>query len=351
MRILILVFLTSVSSCFGQADNALARVRALSLPMLKGDVPALYSPAAKTRAELYRSTLEAAHTWYETQLGIAVPVTLAVLDKPDWGQATPVPYPMPNSKPGLVTLPSRMEDFPGFAEMKVDADVLAQVISIHELGHLVADKEGIGARNPWINEMVANIFVAEYLAAHRPDLKPPAARDLPSPRYTSLADLDYLRFDGVSFSNYAWFQFQLNRLSSFVAQKRDLRPVVEQLKIAFPAETSGYLPLPEVLRRMEVVAAGFTGTLGLLSRPATITKIRESACSDAATREGASTFLVVDNRTASEIGVSQSGKDPIRVPAGRWQRLAVGVGEQVSLSNGTCLMTLNEPALAVIGKD
>ena len=152
----------------------------------------------------------------------------------------------------------------------------------------------------------------------------------------------------MSFTNYAWFQFQLNRLSLFVAQKRDLRQVVEQLKIAFPLAKSDYLPLPEVLLRMETVAAGFTGTLGSLSAPTRITKINESTCGNSAPLEDAPAFLVIDNRTFSEIVVSHGGKNPIRVAAGRWRRLNVEVGEQLRLSNGSYFLASNEPTLAVI---
>src|SRR5438046_1322390 len=106
--------------CFGQAESPLERLRSLKLPTFAGSVPVVYSAAEKARAERYRSALEPAHRWYETQLDMRVPVTLAVLNRQDWERATAVPYPMPNSKPGLVTLPSRIEDFPGFAEMQMD---------------------------------------------------------------------------------------------------------------------------------------------------------------------------------------------------------------------------------------
>ncbi len=339
-----------LSLCFGQVESPLARVRALNLPSGEGNVPVIYSPARKARAERYRATLAAAHEWYQAQLGVSVPVTLAVLDKQDWQRATSIPYPMPNSKTGLVTLPSQMEDFPGFSEMKADANILAESISFHELGHLFADKAGIGSRTPWLNELVANIFAQGYIAAHQPALiayiSPPPPDSL-SPRYTSLADLDYL-YEGVSFSNYAWFQFHLNRLGAFVARTRGLRQVVEELKIEFPAATTGLLALPEALRRLELVAPGFTDALGPLSKPTTIARVKVSSCVDAVKGRGGLTFLVIDNRTSRDIAVTQGGKVPIRVIAGKWRRLSVEVGEMVALSNQSCLAVRNEPSLAVI---
>jgi hypothetical protein len=283
---------------------------------------------------------------------VRVPVTLALLDRADWERATSVPYPMPNSKPGLVTLPARMEEFPGFAEMGSDADILAETISFHEMGHLFAAREGIRPGNAWINELVANIFAQAYIRSHQPGMEaylPAPHRDFPTPRYTSLADLDYL-YDAVSFSNYAWFQFQLNRLAFEIAQRGELGQIVERLKIAFPAAKSDHLPEREAIRRMESVAPGFSETLGPLSKPATIAKAAESVCGNPGSGEGAATYLVIDNGRSSQIVVSQAGKSPIHVGAGRWQRLSVRAGEQLRLSNGNCIVAPNEPALAVVNK-
>jgi hypothetical protein len=348
--VLALVVCSCAASCFGQAETPLERVRALRLPTVGGSVPVIYSVAAKARAERYRTALETAHRWYEAQLGIGVQVTLAVLDRRDWARASSVPYPMPNSKPGLVTLPARMEDFPGFTTMGQDADILAEVISFHEMGHLIAAKVGIQPANGWVNELVANIFAQEYIGARQPGMKAYLPRPVPdtlSPRYTSLADLDYLQ-GSLPQSNYAWFQFQLNRLAFLVAQKRDLRQVVEQLRIAFPAGPNGRLPLQETLRRMEVVSPGLKDALGLLAGPATMAKVQELPCLDSAITAGAPTLLVIDNRTSHETLVLQAGKDPIRVAAGRWQRLDVMAGEQLKLATGRCLVALSEPTLAVI---
>lgn len=348
--VLALIVCFSAVSCFGQAETPLERVRALRLPTLDGSVPVIYSVTAKERAERYRAVLDTAHRWYEAQLGIRVPVTLAVLDQRDWSRASSVPYPMPNSKGGLVTLPARMEDFPGFAAMGQDADILTEVISFHEMGHLIAAEAGILAANGWVDELVANIFVQEYVLAHQPDMKAYMPRPVPetlSPRYTSLADLDYLHAS-LPQSNYAWFQFQLNRLAFFVAQKHDLRQVVKQLRIAFPAGPNGRLPLQETLRRMEVVSPGLKDALGLLAGPATIARTPELPCVDSSIAAGAPTLLVIDNRTSHETMVRRIGQDPIRVAAGRWRRLDVVAGEQLKLSTGRCLVASREPTLAVI---
>jgi hypothetical protein len=257
---------------------------------------------------------------------------------------------MPNSKPGLVTLPARMEDFPGFAAMGQDADTLAEVISFHELGHLIAAEEGILPASGWVDELVANIFAQEYIWAHQPAMKAYMPRPVPetlAPKYTSLADLEFLHAN-MPLSNYGWFQFQLNRLAALVAQKRSLPQVVEQLKIAFPASKSGRLPLQETFRRMASVSPGFMDEVGSLGGAATIAKVQESPCVDSAVREGAPAFLIVDNRTSHEMTVWRNGEDPIRVAPGRWRRLDIPAGTQLKLSTGRCLVASREPTLAVI---
>ena len=153
-------------SCYGQAESPLERVRALKLPTVDGDVPVIYSLTAKARAERYQATIATAHQWYEAQLGIHVPVSVAVLDRRDWELASSVPYPTPNSKGDLVTLPSRMEDVPGCREMGANADILAEAISFHEVSHLIAAQEGTLPANGWVDELVANIFAQEYVWAH-----------------------------------------------------------------------------------------------------------------------------------------------------------------------------------------
>jgi hypothetical protein len=351
LRIATLSVCVCAIPCFGQPGSALENLRALNLPVMEGTVPAIYSRSAKARAALYRSALETAHRWYEAQLGIQVPATLAVLDEHDWKRASRVPYPMPNAMAGLVSVPSRMEDFPGFAEMRVDAVILTETISFHEMGHLFAGHEGIRAGNPWVNELVANIFAQEYIQAHQPLLRAYLAdphAEAETPRYTSLADLDYLEHDGVSFSNYAWFQFRLNKLASLLAQKRNLRSLVEQLKVDFPAAQSDLLSLLEIVRRLENIAPGFSEALGPLSKPTTIARNQESACVEPSPRNSAVTYLIIDNRSASELVVTREGQSPIHLAGHRWRRLRVRVGEQVELSNGGCVVASNEPSLAVV---
>lgn len=84
----------------------------------------------------------------EEQLGVNVPVILVGADKDTWTEADRLPYPLPHSNmpwsassPEVIVVPARMEDYPGrelFPD--VDVDLAAEIISLHELGHLVADE-------------------------------------------------------------------------------------------------------------------------------------------------------------------------------------------------------------------
>jgi hypothetical protein len=283
---------------------------------------------------------------------MSVPVTLAVLDRQDWARASTVPYPMPNSKPGLITVPFRIEDFPGFAEMQADADILAEIISFHEMGHLFAHKAGIRSTHSWVNELVANVFAQAYILAHQPELESYRSAPIPaamSPRYTSLADLDYLNSD-MSFSNYAWFQFQLNRLGAFLAQQQDLRTAVRHLQAAFQATEDVHLTSREVLQHMESIVGGFADQLGLLSQPTTIRRVNESICHSGPLAEGAPSLLIVDNQTPGEVTVSRAGREPNAVGAWQSRRVKVVAGEQLRLSTGGCVLATDEPTVAVIQK-
>jgi len=149
-------------------------------------------------------------------------------------------------------------------------------------------------------------------------------------------------------SNYAWFQFQLNRLAAFVSQQHDLRSVVEQLKKAFPAREVANLLPSESFLRLESVAPGFTDQLGPLARPTSIPKVNVTACDDTTPVEGALSLIVIHNRTSREIVVSRAGKQHARIGAGQWQRVTVFSREPLRLSTGGCILALAEPTLAVI---
>jgi len=158
-----LVFTIGVKALLAQAAaDSLTRYRSLGLPESAGSVPVMYSQAAEPRAFRYREALAAAVNWYRERLKVTMPLTLAVADRDTWEKVQPagpgsVSYFMPYSTwrrsaggdiiEGLVSLPARIEDFPGFEAMKADPDLLAEAISFHEAGHISAHALGIGSQN------------------------------------------------------------------------------------------------------------------------------------------------------------------------------------------------------------
>src|SRR3954453_11170300 len=60
------------------ADSAPARLRAMGAVEVPGAVPVFFMPSAKQRALRLQKSLEAAHSWYERQFDIRVPIVLAV---------------------------------------------------------------------------------------------------------------------------------------------------------------------------------------------------------------------------------------------------------------------------------
>jgi hypothetical protein len=152
----------------------------------------------------------------------------------------------------------------------------------------------------------------------------------------------------MPFSNYAWFQFQLNRLAAFIAQQRDLRSSAQHLQTAFPATGIVHLTSREIFQRLENIARGITDQLGQLSDPTTIRKVKESACHSEPLVKGAPSFLIVDNRTSEDVTVWRAGKEPTAVGAWQSRRVKVVGGEQLRLSTGGCFVASEEPTLAVV---
>jgi hypothetical protein len=192
----------------------------MRLPESPGSVPVTYVPSAKERALEYQRDLQNANAWIEEQLGIRVPMVLAVLDRDRFnaeGGRWPVPHSKARPDPGIVYLPSRMEEQVG---PEPQAKAPGGYIAYHEAGHIFAARLGINSGTSLVNELIANFFMVGYIREKRPDLQsvlegPLPPRFVQTPRYTSLADLNYIH-SGVGAQNYGWFQKHLQRIASFL---------------------------------------------------------------------------------------------------------------------------------------
>lgn len=226
----------------GLSEPYLAQ-RGLPLLTIEG-LRVYHSPGAAAEARTYGQALAGALAWYRATLGPAGwdgEIVVAVLDAADWREMVALPYPVPHAERrwGLVVMPDSIASFPGFADWDLDATLLNEALTFHEVGHIIAPRLGLMAGNHWVEELIANLFLAAYARAERPDLEPilagvPPRFANPGP-FDQLFDLDSF-YAGGGLENYAWFQFRLAALADALVRGRDFAALVEALRQAFPRE-------------------------------------------------------------------------------------------------------------------
>jgi hypothetical protein len=324
------------------ALRASSKVRLLEAP---GPVPMVYVPSAEWRAVRIQKAAEEVYAWDEKQLHLHVPVTLYVLDKEMGERLGFRSYPLPDTDyaRGIIRMP----------DMGPPDQIVFGGLD-HEFGHIFAYALKIWSGNQFMNEFVAQIFAAAYLRAEHIDL-PPSSQFPPgkSPRYTSLADLDDL-YSSVGDDNYIWFQDQLFRLANLIVKDQSLPAVIEKLQAAFPRDHQRRETLEEIDSHLEGILPGFTRIAGPLAGPSTITRINPSACQDTSERgrpSSITTVILVQNDTAAPLVVTRPAGNKYTVsPHAVSTTLQIQVGESMKLPDGTCLMSRDEPTLAVIEK-
>jgi hypothetical protein len=192
----------------------LARLDALKLASIEGDVPVRYSrdvsrdvasALAKRIAEC-RGLLGA---------GASPSIVLALLDAPDWKRVTNRPYGMPHhsaaDSPYVIVIPWTWRDADLHAAARThlaqalgehEVDRFVHLIALHEVGHLLTDAalgtttEAIRTRFPfWYGEFLANYFADACLARQPEDSAfrrrgAAALVAIPRLRFTALADSD-----------------------------------------------------------------------------------------------------------------------------------------------------------------
>ena len=229
----------------GRSD--LDRLKALDLPERAGSIRLFYSPSADAEAAIYGQALEQAVAWYRDKTGWTGDVIMAVLNPEDWAkvsQAIPYPSPYADTPSGLVMMPDRIDSHPGFETWDLEPVGLNAALTFHEIGHVIAHQLGIWSGNYWINELVANAFLAAYVRAERPEYAklldgvPPRFTDFG--RYTALTDFDDIYY-AMGALNYAWFQFKIAALADYLVSGSDFAEVVGALKREFPIETADEL--------------------------------------------------------------------------------------------------------------
>jgi len=351
-------FLVAALGAIGQTNPAeekptIEKVRALRLPYAAGSVPAYYSAGFEARALRYQKAIIACQQWYDQQVGKHADFTLAVLSKVDWEKATSVPYPMPHavgvyrSPPPGVVLPARFEDFPNSADFTSHPELLVENISYHELGHIYASLVGIKTDDNLLAETYANIFTASFIRAKRPDmlffLQGPPAK-LPPQRYTSLEDVEYLS-DDVGFTNYGWFQFQINRLADLLLKDKPLPRLLAELKNFFHDSTQR--PFGYVAAQLETIRPGIAKEMGALWNPTTIPEAKTKPCSGVPTA-GRDSNIVVLNLSPKPIRVTSGKNAPVTIASDSWYTFGAHSGTLVQIDSGVCFVFGDEPSIARI---
>jgi len=332
------------------------RVRELELRSAGGGVELMYSPSSEGRALRWQRSLAAGQDWFQKQLKLQVPVTLVVLNREDWKEVTPQPLPMALAPDRMIVFPEHVEDIWAGAPKELDVVVASEAGLFHHAGVLFADSYNLDS-NAFISDLFANIFLAGYVRAARPDMAFLLNGPFPgmkTPRYTSGGDLMYAGAD-MRPENLFWLELQIQRLADFCVKRQSFASVVEKLRTAFPAVHPRHVTIGDAMTRMEALFPGFRAAAGPLGDPPTMTPVRASACKDAAKTGGAmqeQRWMVVRNDTAAPVELMRPDGTKWQVNAYAWRRVGLPAGTALRMPDGSCLATgeNREPMLAILDK-
>lgn len=270
------------------AADDFANLLSLGLPVIEGSVPVYYSPDAEAEAKVYAETFARAVAWLREELDWHGEIAMAVLDEEYYGRVSFfVPYPIPYADTGgrqrLVVMPDRIDSYPGFDKWDLEPISLNAALTLHEIGHILAKQTGIWSGNHWVNELIANVFLAGYARAEAPsfavllDGVPP--RFVDAGRITSLGELDVL-YAGVGLENYAWFQFRLADIADHIVTGRAIADVVAALQAEFPAGSAQIESTADTLERLERIAPGTAALAADMTGPSNLPNPGTVACPD-----------------------------------------------------------------------
>lgn len=287
-------------------------LRDSDLPHREDPFPVWHSRSAEAVADEFVATMADAVAWYRTELGWDGPLGLAVLDSDDYARYAGQPYPVPYAEIAslLVVMPDSIAAFPGFERWGINDRALNTSLTFHEIGHAIANDIGLWSTSFWVDELVANVFLAAYLRATHPDDRsllggvPQGFAD--AARTTDLRTLDDLYSD-VGLDNYAWFQFRLAAIADYLVADGDFRRLIAGLRAAFPKDnpTDAVMPTPEeVMRRLEALRPGVTALASdMLVRPL-LPAATVRPCTNAVPPSGPRHYLDIENTRATPLAIN-----------------------------------------------
>ena len=221
-----------------------------------------HSEGAEDAARAYAEVLDDAAAWLADEVGWNATLVVAVLDGKDWRALARLPFPVPHARPDetMVVIPTSIAPYPGFDVWNLDARELTTALAVHELGHVAAYDLDINRESLWVGELVANLFMAGYVRARRPELNAllggvPDGFD-GAGEVRSLAVLDE-QYAGVGLENYAWFQFRLAELADAMVKERPFAEIVSGLRREFPFGQAAE-EMTATLARLERIVPGST---------------------------------------------------------------------------------------------
>ena len=186
-----------------------------------GGRPATRASAGyEVRAAVLQELVRDAHAYLTQGLGTGFAPLVVVADPTDWergGDDAP-PYGIPYASDDgfeLVIPAEPRENFlvDAYAAhgTRESAERFADLIAVHELGHLHVREMGLDLPPGWLVEFMATYLASCFLVAHRPEdaslwyALARAHAEGTNPEHRSLEVLDELYF-GVGPDNYIWYQ-------------------------------------------------------------------------------------------------------------------------------------------------
>jgi len=204
--------------------------------------PVSFSAGAETRAKSMVTRCERAHRYLKDVLGFDPTLRLLVLSPDDWADHTSIqPYGMPHFV-GATTIVvgaetggffqsiilmldetltpaqrSEMEAVYGVADGQPDLSPFADLLVVHELGHLFHEQVPFDFSRLWLRELFVNLCLHAYVAEAEPERLPAltvfprlmALLPIGRVRHRSLEDFERL-YAGVGPENYGWYQCRLH---------------------------------------------------------------------------------------------------------------------------------------------
>lgn len=271
-----------------QAQNStfLQKAESLNNPSATNKIKIFYSSGYEKRALELSGMVEDMLRFYEKKLDIKEQVNLAVITPEQWRQVgLQVPYGVPNVQgpPYLIFMPALTDNATVQATLslkpKTSAATLKKIndsgftfeegaiksvdlLSLHELGHVLSRTYGINPANKWLNEFLATYFAYAYLKNRYPKLAQlleamsDAFIDGITPKYNSLNDFERLYF-GVGLDNYGWYQAKFHVKAAQIYKKQKLK-FLKKMKKSFPLSEKDPISLETALERLDKISSGFT---------------------------------------------------------------------------------------------